>query len=290
MRKFALLLLIALPLSAQLERTAVLKLPGMESVDVRTNIAYDGDLKLDLYRPRNASNALPVVIFLNGVGRPDLKEWGQYTSWPRLVAARGMAAITHQTSGTDLAPQAEALLRYVREHAAELRIDPKRIALWACSANSRLGTALVANHADFRAAVFYYGLMEAAPKNDVTPVLVARAGLDALTLNDSIDRWVASAVALDAPVTLLTYPEGRHAFDVDQDTIESKRVIEQTLDFLKHYLTTGPTPRIEPMSMSQLQRLVREEGHARAIATLESFRKTHPKAYVLEEQALNSLG
>ncbi|HEX7807297.1 MAG TPA: tetratricopeptide repeat protein, partial [Thermoanaerobaculia bacterium] len=176
------------------------------------------------------------------------------------------------------------------EHAAELKIDPKRIALWACSANSRLGTALVANHTDFRAAVFYYGLMEAAPKNDVTPVLVARAGLDALTLNDSIDRWVAGAVALDAPVTLLTYPEGRHAFDVDQDTVESKRVIEQTLDFLKHHLTTGPTPRIEPMSMSQLQRLVREEGHTRAIATLESFRKTRPKAYVLEEQALNSLG
>src|SRR5688500_5302164 len=102
MRKLVLVLLLAAPLQAQLDRTVVLKLPGMDAVDVWKNIAYDGERKLDLYRPQG-DKVLPLVIFLNGVGRPDLKEWGQYTSWPRLVAARGMAAITHETSGTDVA-------------------------------------------------------------------------------------------------------------------------------------------------------------------------------------------
>src|SRR5687768_17940222 len=115
----------------------------MDDVDVRKNVTYDGELELDFYRPKSATT-VPLVIFLNGVGRPDLKEWGQYTSWPRLVATRGMAAIAHETSGDDAAKQADALLRYVKADANELRIDASRIAIWACSANVRCGTAMLA--------------------------------------------------------------------------------------------------------------------------------------------------
>jgi acetyl esterase/lipase len=107
-----------------------------------------------------------------------------------------MAAITHESSGDNFVPPVENLLKYVKEHAAELKIDPKRIAFWACSANARAGTELLAAHDELRAAVFYYGAMQAEPKNVATPVFVARAGLDALPLNESIDRWVARAVAL----------------------------------------------------------------------------------------------
>src|ERR1041384_6500367 len=93
MRRMLLLLSLALPLLAQ-DETVVLKLPGMEQVEVRKDVAY-GNHKLDLYRPANAKGNLPVVVFVNGIDRAELKEWGQYTSWPRLVAVRGMAAITH---------------------------------------------------------------------------------------------------------------------------------------------------------------------------------------------------
>lgn len=285
------LLLLAVPVQAQLDRTAVLKPPGMESVEVRKNVAYDGERKLDLYRPKNAQQKLPLVIFLNGVGRPDLKEWGQYTSWPRLVAARGMAAIAHETSGDDLPKQVDALLRYVREHAAELKIDASRIAVWACSANARLGTALLASRGDdFRAAVFYYGLMETAPKNVNTPVYVTRAGLDAPALNASIDRWVAQAVTLEAPVTLVNYPEGVHGFDLENDTPESKQIITQTLDFLQFHLTNAPTPRKEPMRLAELQQLITSEGIARGVARLKELKQTHPNAYLLQERTLNGLG
>jgi dienelactone hydrolase len=286
MRKLIVLLFAALPLFAQLERVAVLAPSG--EADVRKDIAYSGELKLDLYRPRGAANALPVVVFLNGVGRPDLKEWGQYTSWPRLVASRGLAAVTHQTSGNDLAPQIDALFAYLRANAAELKIDPKRSAIWACSANARIGTAYLANHDELRAAVFYYGAMDHAPKNFQTPVLVARAGRDAVAINQSIERWVAAAVEIDAPVTYVSYPEGRHGFDVEQDSVESKRIIDQTLGFLQHHLTTEATPRKpEPMRLTDVQRLL---GEGKAIAALQELHKTHPDAYVLEERTLNTLG
>lgn len=288
MRKLLLALLLATPAFAQLEDTVVLKLAGMDDVDVRKNVAYDGERKLDFYRPRTAAT-VPLVIFLNGVGRPDLKEWGQYTSWPRLVAARGMAAISYETSGNDVAAQTDALLRYVQQHAGELKVDPKRIALWSCSANVRLGTALLASRDDLRASVFYYGLMETAPKNVTTPVLVTRAGLDALSLNQSIDRWVAQAVELDAPVTLITYPEGLHGFELENDTPESRQIVTQTLDFLQFHLTTAPTPRREPMTLAQLQKLFASDRKA-ALARLAELRRTHPNAYVLQERTLNSLG
>jgi dienelactone hydrolase len=256
MRKLALLLsLAALPLFAQNE-TVVLKIPGMETAEVRKDIRFDATHTFDLYRPAGAKEALPVVVFLNGVGRPDLKEWGQYTSWPRLVAARGMAAVTHQSEGTDVEPQADALMRYLKEHAGELKIDASRIAIWSCSAHGRVGSALAAKMPELRAAVFYYSAMNTEPKNINLPVLVARAGLDALPLNQGIDRWVAQAVAIDAPVTLMTYPEGRHGFELLDDTPESKLIVSQTLDFLRHHLTIAPTPRKEPMTLAQLQALL----------------------------------
>jgi tetratricopeptide (TPR) repeat protein len=292
MQKLLLLaLFFAAPLRAQLNPPAVLKVAGMESVEVRKNIAYDGERKLDLYRPKGAQKNLPVVIFLNGVARPELKEWGQYTSWPRLVATRGLAAIAHETSGDDVSKQADALLRYVKAHANELGVDPNRIAIWACSANVRLGTALLASRGDeFRAAVFYYGLMETAPKNVDTPVYVTRAGLDAPGLNATIDRWVAQALTIEAPVTLVNFPEGVHGIDLETDMPESKQIITQTLDFLQFHLTNTPTPRKEPITLSQLQQLMTDEGIARGLARLKELQQTHPDAYVLQERTLNTLG
>lgn len=277
MRRLLLVLLFALPVLGQTDEVVVLKLPGMDKVEVKKDIAY-GKHKLDLYRPANAKGNLPVVAFVNGIDRAELKEWGQYTSWPRLVAVRGMAAITH-TGDLD------GLLKTIRENAAEWKLDATRIAIWACSANGRAGTATLANH-DLRAAVLYYALMDTAPKNAHTPVLVARAGLDAPNLNQSIERWVAQAVTLEVPLSFVNYPEGRHGFELLDDRPESRQIVKQTLDFLQHHLTTAPTPRKEPMTLAQLQAL----GTDAAVKRLQELRKTHPTAYVLQEPTLNSLG
>lgn len=291
MQKLALvvLLLAATSAFAQLEAPAVLKLQGMENVDVRANVRYDGERTFDLYRPNGSKDALPLVVFINGVGRPDLKDWGQYTSWPRLAAVRGMAAISYQTAGEQAGAQTEKLLQYVNEHASELKIDPNRIAIWACSANGRVGTDLVARQ-PFRAAVFYYAIMPTAAKAEHMPVLVTRAGLDTTTINDSIDQWVAGALKIDAPVTLINYPEGLHGFDLRNDTAESKDIIRQTLDFLHFNLNHARTPSTEPLTPVQLSRIVRESGIDAAIVRLRELRKMHPNALVVQEQQLNTMG
>jgi uncharacterized protein HemY len=97
-------------------------------------------------------------------------------------------------------------------------------------------------------------------------------------------------VTAEAPVTFVTYPEGVHGFELEQDTPESRQIITQTLDFLQFHLTNERTPRKEPMTLAQLQALVTGSGIERAVARLKELRQTHPDAYVLQERSLNSLG
>src|SRR5215469_15324308 len=69
----------------QVNRPVVYQIPGMDSVKVRANIAYEKDahadsLLMDLYTPPNARGPLPVVIFIHGGVEPDAplrpKDWG----------------------------------------------------------------------------------------------------------------------------------------------------------------------------------------------------------------------
>jgi hypothetical protein len=67
-------------------------------------------------------------------------------------------------------------------------------------------------------------------------VLFVRAGLDRPSNNQEIDRLVASALAENAPVTVLNDPGGYHAFEMRNDDAVTRDVIEQTLGYLKRVL------------------------------------------------------
>src|SRR5215470_18049246 len=117
----------------------VYRVPGMTAVKVRRDIALAGAPKLDLYTPASArTGKLPVVVFINGVGdRPDsrLKDWQIYQDWARLVAARGYAAVLHETDGTRAQADIAKLLERLHADGGSLGLDTERIAIWACSGN-----------------------------------------------------------------------------------------------------------------------------------------------------------
>jgi acetyl esterase/lipase len=68
------------------------------------------------------------------------------------------------------------------------------------------------------------------------PLLVARAGRDRPQLNESIDAFVADAIAAGASIDLLTHPNGQHGFDSRDDDDRSREIITATLDFLTRRL------------------------------------------------------
>lgn len=251
----------------------VYALPGMDQVPVLNDLVYktvDGQaLYTNVYAPpageREPGRLLPAVLF---VGR----KMPQYTCWGKLVAASGLMAVTFDYSPVgnfEHLHEAEQdvldLLDYVRGQGALLGIDTNRLGIWACSSLPPIGWHMALRDApDFiRCLVNYYGVLdlehllnETDPPEThallrdyslikylslhpeaLAPMLVVRAGRDHPLLNQSIDAFVAEALRQNAPIEVINYPEGRHAFDVLDDTDRTRQIIQHTLAFLKTHLT-----------------------------------------------------
>lgn len=248
------LLLLAINSFGQsvIERPMVYQIPEMAKVQVKENIEFrkvnDTSLNLDIYYPPgfNKRSKLPVVIFNNGVGSMDLPKWRVYRDWARLIAANGMIAVNHQgrPSRAVVWEDCIAVLDYLRRNAEQLNIDPDRIGIWTCSANARTGISLALRPGrDYiRTLVVYYGGPDSLGRmrQDV-PTMVVRAGLDGQGLNMSIENFVQAALQMDARIELINYLHGMHAFDILQNTAESRAVIKRTVDFLKKNLA-DPVP------------------------------------------------
>ena len=198
------------------------------------------------------------------------KEMAMSISWGQLIAASGLIAIAY--TNREPAADLDALLQHVRANAASLGVDGERIGLWGCSGNVPLalsalmaGSSSAPGHAGPgpRCAALLYGYMldldgatgvaEAASMfrftnpnagrsfddlPETAPLFVVRAGREQFPhLNDSIDRFVAKAVALNRPLTFVNHATGPHSFDLLDDTAASREIIRQILSFLRAQLT-----------------------------------------------------
>ena len=55
-------------------------------------------------------------------------------------------------------------------------------------------------------------------------------------LNYTIDRFLARALAINLPVTLVNHSAGPHAFDIVDDSDASRAVIQQIVAFMQCHL------------------------------------------------------
>ena len=197
------------------------------------------------------------------------KEMGSSISWAQLIAASGLIAIAY--TNREPAADLDALLQHLRENAAPLGIDGGCLGIWASSGNVPLAlSALMAGSASapgptghgLLCAALLYGFMldldgatgvaEAARTFRFTnpnagkslddlppglPVFVVRAGQEQFAgLNDSIDRFVAAALARNRPLTFVNHAAGPHAFDLMHASETSREIIRQILSFLRSQL------------------------------------------------------
>jgi len=214
-------------------RRVLYEIPGMQSVQIRKSEfrGANGDpLPLEIYDAINPiSDAVVAIVegypdagFEKHVGCKFMEmEWT--IGIARLIAASGMTAITH--SNRDPAPDAEALM-------AHLGTMTSKIGIWATS-----GHGPVALKAAVKAKC-------AVLTNPITtdcwpqvPLFVVRSGNDRTPqLNDALDRFVVHAIAENHSITLVNYPEAPHSFELELDTPETRRILQQGLDFLHAHL------------------------------------------------------
>jgi acetyl esterase/lipase len=252
--------------------------PDGAAIDVLRDEAIVGPdggwIPFDVYRPAGTGRPRPVVLFVHGDAAPGIlggaKNWGQFTSWGRLVAAHGMVGITFNHSSLLARTQMDlviaeitAMVEMVRSRGAELGGDGGRLAICSISACAPYGlTVAYAALPAVRCAVAGYGplvpeidpeytessvsgadlercapmwLLEALGPS-VPPTLILKAGLDRPPVNDGIDAFVSRASELGAPVQLLVHETGHHAFDVLDDDDRSREIIAMTVEFLATHL------------------------------------------------------
>jgi dienelactone hydrolase len=249
--------------------------PEADQVVVQSGVEYAhtdaGPLTLDVYAParRTPSVALPAIVLVAGysdIGYESItgcrfKDMAMSTSWARLVSSFGMIAVTYGNARP--AEDLDALLRHIREHAADLGVDADRLALWGMSGNGALALATLAASpaGSFRCAVFscayladldgatdvataagqwrftYPGgfAVESLPAD--LPVFIARAGQEADPgLNRAADRLVAAMLAANRPVTCVNFTAAPHGFELFHDTLETREVIRQMMRFARFHL------------------------------------------------------
>jgi dienelactone hydrolase len=263
-------------------KKVVYELPGMDTVKIRRDVEYRvteaGALTFDLYSPPDLKigERRPTVVFVSGYSDPaaerllgcKLKDMAAYISWGRLVAASGLVGVTY----TNREPVADldALLQHLRQHDAPLGIDENRLGVWACSGNVPMALSVLMQPPQdaFKCAVLCYGLMldpegslgvaEAAARfgfinpcagksvNDLPrelPLFLVRAGQDETPrLNETIDHFVAAALARNLPMTVTNHASAPHAFDILDHSETSREMIRRILAFLRFHLLGKHAP------------------------------------------------
>lgn len=101
------------------------------------------DTRLDAYWPATAATPSPVVVWVHGGGFIDGSKQGMEAYLPQL-AAHGYAGVALEYSKAPESRyplqvhQVMQALAYIREHAAELHVDPSRIVLGGDSAGAHI--------------------------------------------------------------------------------------------------------------------------------------------------------
>lgn len=217
--------------------------PPASSYRVISNVVYgtSGDVKLaaDVFRPVSGE-ASPAILFFNRA-QGEARSNGFYGEWAKVVASKGVVGILPDLRDGSEAADFRLLVPYVIEHARELGIDPSRVSVYAASGNVASAFPAIEDAAmtPVKAAVIYYGYGDVKTFRADLPVLWIRAGLDRPGMNDGIRGLLARALEQNAPVTIVNDAVGHHAFEMFDDDLVTRELIDRTVAFVKD-MTAAP--------------------------------------------------
>ena len=242
----------------------------------------DSALRFDLYRPaQRSTGALPVFVLYNGFGMRGLKQRAQAVGWASLAAAAGFAAITYDSHPNGELEDWDALIAHLRAQAGAYGLDPQNVALmaWSGHVSRGLGLAMDGRRAELKSAVFLYGFAEVQSFRLDLPTLFVRAGLDTPGLNRALDALIARALAANAPVSVVGYGAGAHGFELVNDNVLTREIIDQVLSFLRSHAKAAVATAVRSdASIAQAAAALYREDFASAARAYEILVAQYPSS------------
>lgn len=277
----------------------VYEAPEMATVRVTKNVTYmksgTRELQVDIALPKAAKDPLPAVVFLNAIGDrlPDrLKEWGIYSTWPKLIAASGMAGVSMDCDAEHIHESLAGVLAFLEQRGKSFGIDGSRIGVYAASANVTQAASFLFGASppkNVKAAVFYYGMPNAPELRRDLPVLVVTAESDLPMVRTGIESLFTRVMSEAAPWTFEMGTGLPHAFDSFADNDASRRTIQRTLAFWKSHLEPVPQPTFGKSEEREILAAMFGHDDERLNSLLGPWIERHPNdpaGYVMRGSAL----
>ncbi|GAB1640915.1 alpha/beta hydrolase family protein [Krasilnikovia sp. MM14-A1259] len=224
--------------------------PFVLPVDVRESERHGA---VDLYLPDTAQPR-PAVLFIHGgpIGpeiSPSPRHWPIFQAYASLAASRGLvgATVDHRLHAvTDYAQAADDIAAAVEQLRADPRVDADRVALWFFSGGSPImADWLRTTPSWLRCLATTYGILSCPPEYGTRfnpadavaqagdlPIVMTRVGREIPELAETQATFVAAAEACGARLDIVDVPNGRHSFEILDDTDESREAIERAFDLV----------------------------------------------------------
>ncbi|MEU4689564.1 dienelactone hydrolase family protein [Actinoplanes sp. NPDC023714] len=207
----------------------------------------------DLYLPESASPR-PAILFVHGGPLPPgmeplPREWPMFQGYGSLAADHDVvgAVVEHRLQGPDSYPAAfDDVAAAVETLRGDPRVDGDRIALWYFSGGGRLAADyLRAAPSWLKVIAFTYPMVtpfpgwpddprfrpaEAVTDAGDLPIVLTRVGQENPMIAEGVAGFVAAAEK--ANLTVVDVPNGRHGFDNQNDSDESREAITKAVDLV----------------------------------------------------------
>lgn len=191
-------------------------------------------LAMDVYRPAAAPAArVPALVFFHRAVGAQERRAAWPSGWARAAVSHGIVAVVADLRSGSEPADFSLLLAHLTSHAAEYGIDPLVVIAGSGNAFTALPVVEDPTQTSVKAAVMLYGASPVTTFRLDLPLLLVRAGLDRPGMNRIVDELAATAIAQNAPVTLLNHPGGQHAFDVRDNDDASRAMIERVFEFVE---------------------------------------------------------
>ena len=265
----------------------VLDDPATKNVIVKPDITFlrdtKGTLKLDIYQPPglHTNDQRPAIIFLNAIGenagQRKVKSWGIYTSWPKLMAAKGYIGISMEADAGRIQESIQGVFDFIDKKGGQYNIDKDKLGVYAASANVNQSATYILSQKAYRgikAAVLYYGGVPEGPFRKDLPVFFVVSEGD-VRRNGYTSLW-NEVLKNNAPWTIKMGTGMPHAFDAYADNNDARRIIKETISFWKNYLDPVPVPSWKPSKAREALGLLRMDNE-KALVVLKSLAEENPK-------------